>query len=102
MKLFCLACESTDELVKQASLSTLWFLGFKQGVGSRHASRNEDIEAVCLVRDGLLPPLIPCSFGCSLSAVFRKRSSVFPGLWCQWQDMGRQLFIVYHRGTGFD
>ncbi|KAM7157940.1 WD repeat and HMG-box DNA-binding protein 1 isoform 4-T8 [Molossus nigricans] len=96
-----LACESTDELA-----SKLHCLHFSSWDSSKEwivdMPQNEDIEAICLghgwaaaATSALLLRLF------SIGGVQKEIFSL-PGPVVSMAGHGEQLFIVYHRGTGFD
>ncbi|XP_045436358.1 WD repeat and HMG-box DNA-binding protein 1 isoform X4 [Pipistrellus kuhlii] len=96
-----LACESTDELA-----SKLHCLHFSSWDSSKEwivdMPQNEDIEAICLGQGWA---------AAATSALFLRLFSIggvqkeifsLPGPVVSMAGHGEQLFIVYHRGTGFD
>lgn len=96
-----LACESTDELA-----SKLHCLHFSSWDSSKEwivdMPQNEDIEAICLghgwaaaATSALLLRLF------SIGGVQKEIFSL-PGPVVSMAGHGEQLFVVYHRGTGFD
>ncbi|XP_064148570.1 WD repeat and HMG-box DNA-binding protein 1 isoform X2 [Loxodonta africana] len=96
-----LACESTDELT-----SKLHCLHFSSWDSSKEwivdMPQNEDIEAICLGQGWAA-----AATGALLLRLFtiggvQKEVFSLPGPVVSMAGHGEQLFIVYHRGTGFD
>ncbi|XP_062945969.1 WD repeat and HMG-box DNA-binding protein 1 isoform X2 [Cynocephalus volans] len=96
-----LACESTDELA-----SKLHCLHFSSWDSSKEwivdMPQNEDIEAVCLGQGWAAAAT--SAFLLRLFTIGGVQKEVFslPGPVVSMAGHGEQLFIVYHRGTGFD
>ncbi|KAM9203010.1 WD repeat and HMG-box DNA-binding protein 1 isoform 1-T1 [Dugong dugon] len=96
-----LACESTDEIA-----SKLHCLHFSSWDSSKEwivdMPQNEDIEAICLGQGWAA-----AATGALLLRLFtvggvQKEVFSLPGPVVSMAGHGEQLFIVYHRGTGFD
>ncbi|KAM6201119.1 WD repeat and HMG-box DNA-binding protein 1 [Rhynchocyon petersi] len=96
-----LACESTDELA-----SKLHCLHFSSWDSSKEwivdMPADEDIEAICLGQGWAA-----AATGASLLRLFtiggvQKEVFSLPGPVVSMAGHGEQLFMVYHRGTGFD
>ncbi|XP_037011581.2 WD repeat and HMG-box DNA-binding protein 1 [Artibeus jamaicensis] len=96
-----LACESTDELA-----SKLHCLHFGSWDSSKEWAvdmpQNEDIEAVCLGQGWAAAATNTLLLRLFSIGGVQKEVFSLPGPVVSMAGHGEQLFIVYHRGTGFD
>ncbi|KAM5337026.1 WD repeat and HMG-box DNA-binding protein 1 [Glossophaga mutica] len=96
-----LACESTDELA-----SKLHCLHFSSWDSSKEwivdMPQNEDIEAICLGQGWAAAATSTLLLRLFSIGGVQKEIISLPGPVVSMAGHGEQLFIVYHRGTGFD
>ncbi|XP_062061076.1 WD repeat and HMG-box DNA-binding protein 1 isoform X2 [Lepus europaeus] len=96
-----LACESTDELA-----SKLHCLHFSSWDSSKEwivdMPQNEDIEAICLGHGWVAAATSALLLRLFTIGGVQKQIFSLPGPVVSMAGHGEQLFIVYHRGTGFD
>ncbi|XP_040825252.1 WD repeat and HMG-box DNA-binding protein 1 isoform X1 [Ochotona curzoniae] len=96
-----LACESTDELA-----SKLHCLHFSSWDSSKEwivdMPQNEDIEAICLGQGWVAAATSALLLRLFTIGGVQKEIFSLPGPVVSMAGHGEQLFIVYHRGTGFD
>nr|XP_058149388.1 WD repeat and HMG-box DNA-binding protein 1 isoform X2 [Dasypus novemcinctus] len=96
-----LACESTDELA-----SKLHCLHFSSWDSSKEwmvdMPPNEDIEAICLGQGWAATATSALLLRIFTIGGVQKEVFSLPGPVVSMAGHGEQLFIVYHRGTGFD
>ncbi|XP_045679932.1 WD repeat and HMG-box DNA-binding protein 1 isoform X2 [Phyllostomus hastatus] len=95
------ACESTDELA-----SKLHCLHFSSWDSSKEwvvdMPQNEDIEAICLGQGWAAAATSTLLLRLFSIGGVQKEIFSLPGPVVSMAGHGEQLFIVYHRGTGFD
>ncbi|XP_027785371.2 WD repeat and HMG-box DNA-binding protein 1 isoform X1 [Marmota flaviventris] len=96
-----LACESTDELA-----SKLHCLHFSSWDSSKEwivdMPQNEDIEAICLGQGWAAAATSALLLRLFTIGGVQKEVFSLPGPVVSMAGHGEQLFIIYHRGTGFD
>ncbi|EPQ17105.1 WD repeat and HMG-box DNA-binding protein 1 [Myotis brandtii] len=96
-----LACESTDELA-----SKLHCLHFSSWDSSKEwivdMPQNEDIEAICLGQGWAAAATSALLLRLFSIGGVQKEIFSLPGPVVSMAGHGEQLFIVFHRGTGFD
>ncbi|XP_002718305.2 WD repeat and HMG-box DNA-binding protein 1 [Oryctolagus cuniculus] len=96
-----LACESTEELA-----SKLHCLHFSSWDSSKEwivdMPQNEDIEAICLGHGWVAAATSALLLRLFTIGGVQKEIFSLPGPVVSMAGHGEQLFIVYHRGTGFD
>ncbi|XP_047395847.1 WD repeat and HMG-box DNA-binding protein 1 isoform X1 [Sciurus carolinensis] len=96
-----LACESTDELA-----SKLHCLHFSSWDSSKEwivdMPPNEDIEAICLGQGWAAAATSALLLRLFTIGGVQKEIFSLPGPVVSMAGHGEQLFIIYHRGTGFD
>ncbi|XP_059551288.1 WD repeat and HMG-box DNA-binding protein 1 isoform X1 [Myotis daubentonii] len=96
-----LACESTDELA-----SKLHCLHFSSWDSSKEwivdMPQNEDIEAICLGQGWAAAATSALLLRLFSVGGVQKEIFSLPGPVVSMAGHGEQLFIVFHRGTGFD
>ncbi|XP_076978695.1 WD repeat and HMG-box DNA-binding protein 1 isoform X2 [Tamandua tetradactyla] len=96
-----LACESTDELA-----SKLYCLHFSSWDSSKEwivdMPPNEDVEAICLGQGWAAAATSALLLRFLTIGGVQKEVFSLPGPVVSMAGHGEQLFIVYHRGTGFD
>lgn len=96
-----LACESTEELA-----SKLHCLHFSSWDSSKEwivdMPQNEDIEAICLGHGWVAAATSALLLRLFTIGGVQKEIFSLPGPVVSMAGHGDQLFIVYHRGTGFD
>uniref|UniRef100_A0A8D2B0B3 WD repeat and HMG-box DNA-binding protein 1 n=1 Tax=Sciurus vulgaris TaxID=55149 RepID=A0A8D2B0B3_SCIVU len=96
-----LACESTDELA-----SKLHCLHFSSWDSSKEwivdMPQNEDIEAICLGQGWAAAATSALLLRLFTIGGVQKEIFSLPGPVVSMAGHGEQLFIIYHRGTGFD
>lgn len=96
-----LACESTDELA-----SKLHCLHFSSWDSSKEwmvdMPQNEDIEAICLGQGWAAAATSALLLRLFTIGGVQKEVFSLPGPVVSMAGHGEQLFLVYHRGTGFD
>ncbi|XP_042637921.1 WD repeat and HMG-box DNA-binding protein 1 [Orycteropus afer afer] len=96
-----LACQSADELA-----STLHCLHFSSWDSSKEwivdMPQDEDIEAICLGQGWAAAATSALLLRLFTIGGVQKEVFCLPGPVVSMAGYGEQLFIVYHRGTGFD